>query len=177
MTAIRTENLTKRYDTGLFGRGEVTAVEGVDLVVEEGEVYGFLGPNGAGKSTTIDMLLDYARPTAGSVELFGTDVNADPQVVRERVGVLPEGYGLYDRLTARRHLEFAIDWRDADDDVGALLDRVGLDESDATRSVGDYSKGMQQRLALAMALVDDPEMIILDEPSSGLDPNGIRLLR
>jgi ABC-2 type transport system ATP-binding protein len=177
MTAIRTTGLTKRYDTGFLGRRDVTAVDGVDLVVEEGEVYGFLGPNGAGKSTTIDMLLDYAEPTEGSVELFGTDVHAEPQVVRERVGVLPEGYGLYDRLTARRHLELAIEWQDADDDVDVLLDRVGLDERDASRPVGDYSKGMTQRLALAMALVDEPDMIILDEPSSGLDPNGIRLLR
>jgi ABC-2 type transport system ATP-binding protein len=177
MDAIRTSGLTKRYGGGLLGGPEVTAVDDVDLVVEEGEVYGFLGPNGAGKSTTIDMLLDYGRPTEGSVEVLGHDVNEEPEAVRARTGVLPEGYGLYDRLTGRRHLELAVEWQDADDDPDALLDRVGLAGDDAARPVGDYSKGMQQRLALAMALVDDPELLILDEPSSGLDPNGIRLMR
>jgi ABC-2 type transport system ATP-binding protein len=176
MAAIRTNGLTKRYDGGLFGT-DVTAVDGVDLVVEAGEVYGFLGPNGAGKSTTIDMLLDYARPTEGTAEVLGFDVQADPQAVSERVGVLPEGYSLYDRLTGRRNLEFAIEWQDGDESPDDLLDRVGLDAEDAARPVGDYSKGMTQRLALAMALAGDPELLVLDEPSSGLDPNGIRLLR
>jgi ABC-2 type transport system ATP-binding protein len=176
MAAIRTNGLTKRYDGGLFGT-DVTAVDGVDLVVEAGEVYGFLGPNGAGKSTTIDMLLDYARPTEGTAEVLGFDVQADPQAVSERVGVLPEGYSLYDRLTGRRNLEFAIEWQNGDESPDDLLDRVGLDADDAARPVGDYSKGMTQRLALAMALAGDPELLVLDEPSSGLDPNGIRLLR
>lgn len=176
MPAIRTDGLTKRYDGGILG-ADVTAVDDLDLVVEEGEVYGFLGPNGAGKSTTIDMLLDYARPTDGTVEVLGYDAIAQSDAVSERVGVLPEGYGLYDRLTGRRNLEFAIEWQDATDDPAVLLDRVGLDADDAARPVGDYSKGMTQRLALAMALVGDPDLLILDEPSSGLDPNGIRLLR
>src|SRR6056297_3406256 len=176
MAAIRTSGLTKRYDGGLLG-SDVTAVDGLDLVVEEGEVYGFLGPNGAGKSTTIDVLLDYARPTAGTATVLGHDANAESEAVSERVGVLPEGYGLYDRLTGRRNLEFALDWRGADDDPDRLLDRVGLDADDAARPVGDYSKGMTQRVALAMVLVGDPDLLVLDEPSSGLDPNGIRLLR
>jgi ABC-2 type transport system ATP-binding protein len=177
MAAIETNGLTKRYSSGLLGRKTVTAVEGVDLTVAEGEVFGFLGPNGAGKSTTIDMLLDYSQPTEGRVEVLGNDINENADAVCDRIGVLPEGYGLYDRLSGRRHLEFARDWQDSDDDVDALLDRVGLDADDAARPVGDYSKGMQQRLALAMALVDDPDLLILDEPSSGLDPNGIRRLR
>jgi ABC-2 type transport system ATP-binding protein len=176
MPAIRTDGLTKRYDGGILG-ADVTAVDDLDLVVEEGEVYGFLGPNGAGKSTTIDMLLDYARPTDGTVEVLGYDAIAQSDAVSKCVGVLPEGYGLYDRLTGRRNLEFAIEWQDATDDPAVLLDRVGLDADDAARPVGDYSKGMTQRLALAMALVGDPDLLILDEPSSGLDPNGIRLLR
>jgi len=176
MSAIRTRGLTKRYDGGWFG-ADVTAVEDVDLVVEEGEVYGFLGPNGAGKSTTIDMLLDYARPTAGTAEILGHDAQAESETVSERVGVLPEGYGLYDRLSGRRNLEFAVEWQGADDDPDALLSRVGLAPDDAARPVGDYSKGMTQRLALAMALVGDPDLLVLDEPSSGLDPNGIRRLR
>ena len=176
MAAIRTSGLTKRYDGGLFG-ADVTAIEGLDLVVEDGEVYGFLGPNGAGKSTTIDMLLDYARPSEGTAEVLGLDAQADAEAVSERVGVLPEGYGLYERLSGRRNLGFAIEWQDADDDPDAVLERVGLAPEDAARPVGDYSKGMQQRLALGMALVGDPDMLVLDEPSSGLDPNGIRRLR
>jgi len=176
MAAIRTNGLTKHYDGGIMG-ADVTAVDDLDLVVQEGEVYGFLGPNGAGKSTTIDMLLDYSRPTEGTVEVLGHDAIAESEAVSERVGVLPEGYGLYDRLSGRRNLEFAIEWQDADDDPAALLERVGLGADDASRPVADYSKGMTQRLGLAMALVDDPELLILDEPSSGLDPNGIRLLR
>jgi ABC-2 type transport system ATP-binding protein len=176
MAAIQTNELTKRYSGGLLG-SDVTAVEDLDLVVEKGEVYGFLGPNGAGKSTTIDMLLDYARPTEGTAEVLGHDVQAEPKAVSERVGVLPEGYGLYDRLTGRRNLELAVEWQSADDDLDVLLDRVGLAGDDAARPVGDYSKGMTQRLALAMALAGDPDLLVLDEPSSGLDPNGIRLLR
>ncbi|MFB6270023.1 MAG: ATP-binding cassette domain-containing protein [Halobacterium sp.] len=170
MPAIRLDGLTKRY-------GDVLAVDGLDLEVAEGEVFGFLGPNGAGKSTTIDVLLDYVRPTSGTATVLGLDAQADARELREHVGVLPEGFGLYDRLTGRRHLEFAVDWKDAGDDPDALLDRVGLDAADADRPVGDYSKGMQQRLALAMALVGDPALLILDEPSSGLDPHGVRLLR
>jgi len=170
MPVIDTTNLTKRY-------GAVTAVDGLDLTVEAGEVFGFLGPNGAGKSTTIDMLLDYTRPTAGSATILGRDVHAHAAELRYDVGVLPEGFGLYDRLTGRRHLEAAIRWHDAADDPATLLDRVGLDGTDADRRVGQYSKGMCQRLALAMALVGDPELLILDEPSSGLDPHGIQTMR
>jgi ABC-2 type transport system ATP-binding protein len=174
MTVIEIDGLTKRYGS----RGdEVVAVAGLDLEVESGEVFGFLGPNGAGKSTTIDMLLDYVRPTEGTATVLGMDTHEESEELRERIGVLPEGLGLYDRLTGRRHLEFAIDWKDATDDPDAILDRVGLDVGDAARPVGDYSKGMQQRLALGMALVGDPDILILDEPSSGLDPHGIRQMR
>jgi ABC-2 type transport system ATP-binding protein len=174
MTVIRTSNLTKRYGSGDLS---VLAVDGLDLEVEAGEVFGFLGPNGAGKSTTIDMLLDYVRPTQGSATILGRDVHEESEALRRRVGVLPEGFGLYDRLTGRRHLEFAVDWKDADDDPDAVLERVGLSAADADRAVGDYSKGMAQRLALGMAIVGDPDLLVLDEPSSGLDPHGIRQMR
>ncbi|PSQ17561.1 ABC transporter ATP-binding protein [Halobacteriales archaeon QS_8_69_26] len=174
MSVIETNGVTKRYGSG---EGAVLAVNDLDLTVEEGEVFGFLGPNGAGKSTTIDVLLGFATPTDGSAEVLGHDAVTESEAVRERVGVLPEGYGLYDRLTGRRHLELAAEWTDAAADPVAMLDRVGLDADDADRVVGDYSKGMTQRLALAMALVGDPDLLILDEPSSGLDPNGIRLMR
>ncbi len=171
MAIIETTGLTKR-----FGES-VLAVDDLDLVVEEGEVFGFLGPNGAGKSTTINLLLDFIRPTDGRAEVLGCDAHQESEAVRERIGVLPEGFGLYDRLTGRRHLEFAVDWKDAADDPDDLLDRVGLDAADAERQVADYSKGMKQRLGLGMALVGDPDLLILDEPSSGLDPHGIRQMR
>ena len=167
MTAIETTGLTKTY-------GEVTAVDGLDLAIEEGEVFGFLGPNGAGKSTTINMLLDFTRPTAGSATVLGYDAQAEADAISPRVGVLPEGFDVYPRLSGRRHIEFAIETKDAADDPDAVLERVGLSADDADRPAGDYSKGMRQRLATGMALVGDPDLLIMDEPSSGLDPHGIR---
>ncbi|MFC6725962.1 ATP-binding cassette domain-containing protein, partial [Halobium palmae] len=100
MTAIELSGVTKRF-------GDVTAVDGLDLTVSEGEVFGFLGPNGAGKSTTINMLLDFVRPTEGEVRVLGRDAQAESIPVRERTGVLPEGFDVYDRLTGRKHVEFA----------------------------------------------------------------------
>jgi ABC-2 type transport system ATP-binding protein len=169
--AIRTDGLTKRYGHDVY------AVDGLTLSVEEGEVFGFLGPNGAGKSTTIDVLLDYVRPTAGSATVLGYDAQREAEEIHRRVGILPDGYSLYDRLSGRDHVEFAVDLKGASDDPDAILARVGLDSSAADRPAGTYSKGMSQRLALGMALVGDPELLILDEPSSGLDPDGIRDIR
>ena len=169
MTAIELRGVTKEF-------GDVTAVRDLDLTVEEGEVYGFLGPNGAGKSTTIDMLLDLVRPTAGTVRVLGRDATGDGVAIRQRTGVLPDGFSVYNRLSGRKHVEFAIRSKEADDDPDALLERVGLLD-DADRKAGDYSKGMRQRLALAMALVDDPDLLVLDEPSSGLDPAGAKEMR
>lgn len=169
--AIQTSGLTKRYGK------DVLAVDDLDLTVYEGEIFGFLGPNGAGKSTTIDVIMDYVRPSAGSATVLGFDAQQETREIHERVGILPDGYGLYDRLSGRKHLEYAISLKRATDDVDDLLDRVGLDSAAADRVVGGYSKGMMQRLAIAIALVGDPELLILDEPSSGLDPNGVRLVR
>jgi len=169
MPALSTDGLTKRYD-------ETVAVDDLTFQVSEGEVFGFLGPNGAGKSTTINMLLDFARPTAGTATVLGYDTRDESREIRARTGVLPEGVETYDRLTGRQHLEFAIRSKDANDDPDALLERVGLADA-VDRKAGGYSKGMQQRLMLAMALVGEPELLILDEPSTGLDPNGAREMR
>ena len=170
MSAIETDGLTKEFD-------EITAVDGLDLQVEDGEIYGFLGPNGAGKSTTINMLLDFVRPTAGSAAVLGHDPREDAAKIRRKTGILPEGGQLYERLTAREHLRWIGQTKNADVDAESLLDRVGLASEDADRPVGGFSKGMQQRLAFGMALVGEPELLLLDEPSSGLDPTGMQEMR
>ncbi|SEW16487.1 ABC transporter ATP-binding protein [Halobacterium jilantaiense] len=169
MPAIELNGVTKRY-------GDVTALRDLDLEVKDGEIYGFLGPNGAGKSTTIDILLDFVRPTSGRAGVLGMDAQADSQAIRQRIGVLPEGFQVYKRLTARQHLEFAIQSKNADNEPEALLERVGIPDA-IDRKAGGFSKGMQQRLALAIALVGEPDLLILDEPSTGLDPNGAREMR
>jgi ABC-2 type transport system ATP-binding protein len=170
MTAIETDGLTKRF-------GDLTPVDGLDLSVERGEVFGFLGPNGAGKSTTINMLLGFLEPTAGSAAVLDHDIETESRRVRERIGVLPEAFQPYDRLSAREHVEYAARIKECRPDVDGLLDRVGLDREAWDRPAGEYSKGMCQRLALASALVGDPDLLVLDEPSSGLDPEGMAEMR
>jgi ABC-2 type transport system ATP-binding protein len=161
--------VTKRF-------GTVTAVRDLSLRVEEGEVYGFLGPNGAGKSTTINMLLDFVRPSSGTLQVLGMDAQADSVAVRERTGVLPEGYDVYTRLTGRKHVEFAARSKGVSVDPESVLERVGIADA-ADRRADEYSKGMRQRLVLGMALVGDPDLLVLDEPSSGLDPAGAKEMR
>lgn len=169
MAAIETHSLSKEFNG-------ITALSELDLTIEEGEIFGYLGPNGAGKSTTIDLLLDFIRPTAGSASIFGTDVNSDSVAIRQRVGVIPDGYTLFSRLTGRQHVQYAMDTKGVDDDPMALLERVGIADA-ADRRAGGYSKGMGQRLVLAMALVGEPDLLVLDEPTTGLDPNGAREMR
>ena len=169
MSAITVDSLTKTFES-------TVALNSLSFEVADGEVFGFLGPNGAGKSTTINVLLDFIRPTAGKATVLGLDTVEGSRAIRQRTGVLPEGTQAYGRLTARQHLEFAIDSKAVDDDPEALLERVGLSESIDTKA-GGFSKGMEQRLMLAMALVGEPDLLILDEPSTGLDPNGAREMR
>jgi ABC-2 type transport system ATP-binding protein len=169
MRVIDIDELTMRY-------GDVRAVDNLTLSVSAGETFGFLGPNGAGKSTTINAMLDFIKPTDGSVRVFGHDVARESIAVRRRSGLLLEGYGAYPRLTGREHVEHAIEIKKADDDPDALLARVGLTDA-ADRAAAGYSKGMRQQMAIAVALGGEPDLFVLDEPTTELDPNGARMLR
>lgn len=135
MDAITISSLRKTY-------GNTVAVENLDLSVRKGEIFGFLGPNGAGKSTTINVLLYFVKPTTGTAFILGLDVSDDRKALHNRIGVVPENYGLYDRLSGRRHVKLAVELKDADDDPNELLDRVGLSTDDASRPAGAYSTGM-----------------------------------
>lgn len=167
--AIEASAVTKEY-------GGVRAVDSLDLTVKRGETYGFLGPNGAGKSTTIGLLLDYLRPTSGSVRVLGHDPRREIVEIHDQVGVLPDRFGLYEDRSARQHVAFVAEMKRVDDDPEALLERVGLGDA-VGDDAADFSSGMEQRLALAIALVGDPELLILDEPFGGLDPHGVRRVR
>jgi len=169
--AIRIENLSK-----VFGRGKkrVEAVKNINLEIRSGQVYGFLGPNGAGKTTTIRMLLDLIRPTTGKVSLFNQDVRREPQTLR-RVGALVEGATFYPFLTGRRNLEVLARTSDCYDP--ARINRLLAQMDMADRRVNGYSTGMKQRLGVAGALLSDPDLVILDEPTNGLDPAGIQEMR
>ena len=172
--AIALHQLSKTFGSG---RRSIDAVRGVDLEVEAGQVYGFLGPNGAGKSTTIRMIADLVRPTTGHVELFGERIDRSRTVLR-RMGALVEGALFYPHLSGRRNLEVLArtQGRLNRTELEALLERVDLSSRDA-RPVSAYSMGMKQRLGVAAALLGQPELLILDEPTNGLDPAGIREMR
>lgn len=171
--AIRTSSLTKRY-------GETTAVDSLDLEIRRGEVFGLLGPNGAGKTTTILMLLGLTEPTSGTVEVDGMVPTREPLAIKARVGYLPDDVGFYDDMTARQNLEYTAALnrlpRDiANERIDEVLADVGLAD-DGYRRVGSYSRGMRQRLGLADALVKHPSILILDEPTVNIDPEGVREL-
>lgn len=166
--AIYTDGLRKRF-------AETLALQDLDLRVRTGEVFGYVGPNGAGKSTTIALVLGLQSPTAGDVRVLDRPPS-DAAALRRRVGVLPENAGLFPRLTGAEHLEFLIGVHESDDTASGLLRRVGLD-NDGHRRVDGYSTGMAQRLRLALALVGKPDLLVLDEPAAGLDPEGITRLR
>jgi ABC-2 type transport system ATP-binding protein len=169
MAAIELDSVTKRYR-------DTIALHDLDLRVGENEIYGFLGPNGAGKTTTINILLDFVRPDEGNVRVLGYDAHRESKQVRKHAGVLPEGADVYDRLSGRQHLEFAIDSMGGDEDPEAVAERVGIRDA-LGQKAGGYSKGMKQRLVLGTALVGEPDLLILDEPTTGLDPSGAREMR
>ncbi len=171
--AIVAAGLTKRY-------GGFTAVDRLDLNLTRGEVFGLLGPNGAGKTTTILMLLGLTEPTEGESRVEGHDPVRDPLAVKRLVGYLPDNVGFYPNLTGRQNLRYTADLngltrREAPDRIDALLSQVGLQEA-ADKRAGTYSRGMRQRLGIADALVKDPRILILDEPTIGIDPEGVREL-
>ena len=160
---LETEHLTKSF------RG-LRAVDDVSLAVQKGEVYGFLGPNGAGKTTTLRMLLGLARPDMGRARIRGIDPLQDPQAAHTSLGFLPETLSLYKTLSGRQTLRFFAEMKGVSTErVDEHLALVGLQEAGDKR-VGEYSRGMLQRVGLAQALLGDPEILVLDEPTGGLDP-------
>lgn len=170
--AIETHHLSQR-----FGTHEV--VKDLSLTVEEGEVFGFLGHNGAGKTTTIHMLTTLARPAAGTARIAGHDIQTDPQGVRREIGYVPENVRLYDTLTTRENLTFFARLSGLVDEaarIDEVFDFLSIQDL-ADRRVGTFSKGMRQRVGLAQAILHRPKVLFLDEPSSGLDPMGMKMLR
>jgi ABC-2 type transport system ATP-binding protein len=161
-TAIATYDLTKIY-------GDIRAVDGIDLEVGTGEIFGFLGPNGAGKSTTIRCLVDLARPTSGRAEVLGLDSHSDSIEINARIGYLPSDVALYGDLTGRELIDYFANLRGGVDSrvVDDLADRFNADLS---RRCSEYSTGNRQKVGLIQAFMHEPELVILDEPSAGLDP-------
>jgi ABC-2 type transport system ATP-binding protein len=164
--AIATEKLTRQF-------GALTAVDAVDLRVQAGQFFGFLGPNGAGKSTTIRMLTGLLAPTSGRMELLGLDFQAHPMEVKRQIGVVPEGMGLFERLTGIEYLQFVgrmygLDRATTEKRTEELLDFMQLAEREKTL-IADYSHGMQKKLALAAAVIHGPRILFLDEPFEGVD--------
>ena len=163
MTAIiQTEKLTKTY-------GSHRGIDDVDLMVGEGEAFGFLGPNGAGKTTTIRTLLDHIRPTSGRATVFGIETTVDPVAIHRRVGYLPGEFTLYDKLTGGQTIEYFANLRGSVDPAyqADLISRLDIDPS---RKFREYSKGNKQKIGLVVALQHRPDLLMLDEPTSGLDP-------
>ncbi|MEC4668865.1 MAG: ABC transporter ATP-binding protein [Nitrospirota bacterium] len=173
------EGLTKTFWSGWPGRPSVTVLDGLTLSIEQGQIYGFLGPNGSGKTTTLKILLGLMHATTGRVEVLGKP--AGNVMVRKRIGFLPESPYFYDYLTAEEFLTFyghlaGLDRVELNKRVTHLLEIVGLVDA-RTRQLRKFSKGMLQRIGLAQALIHDPELVILDEPMSGLDPVGRKQVR
>lgn len=167
---IETRDLSKTYDG-------FTAVDKLNLHIEEGEIFGFLGPNGAGKTTTILMLLGLTEPSSGTVQVCGYNPDREPLKVKRIVGYLPEKVGFYEDLTAKQNLEYTAELNnlprgEAQERISNLLSTVGLSQV-SDQEVRKLSRGMKQRLGIADIWVKDPKLVFLDEPTSGIDPEGI----
>ncbi len=179
MLALETSDLTKDYSIGFFRKRPRRALDGVSLSVEPGEVFGLLGPNGAGKSTTLKIFLRLIFPTSGRARILGREL--DDVSMHARIGYLPENPYFYDHLTAGEFLNyvaelFGLDAAERRQRAERLLERLGL-ASSRDVAMRKFSKGMVQRVGLAQALINDPELVFLDEPMSGLDPLGRREVR
>jgi ABC-2 type transport system ATP-binding protein len=171
---LSTRLLTKRY-------GSLTAVEDLDLEVGAGELFGFLGPNGAGKTTTIKMLVGLLRPTSGTARVADIDILAEPEMAKARIGYVPDAATLYDKLSAREFLEFSgdlyhVERRLRDRRIETLLKLFDLHER-GNDFLSGYSRGMRQKVSLAAALLHDPQVLFLDEPTVGLDPQSARQMK
>jgi ABC-2 type transport system ATP-binding protein len=172
--AIQTENLTRRF-------GDLIAVDRLNLNVTRGIIFGFLGPNGAGKTTTINMLTSLLPPTAGTARVSGFDIQREPLEVKRRIGVVPEGLSLYERLTANEQIELVarlhgLGLAEIERRIPPLLDMLELEDS-ADKMILDYSHGMRKKTALACALIHAPEILFLDEPFEGIDPISTRAVK
>ena len=177
--ALETEHLSKVYKD-FWGRDKVRALDDLSVTIHRGEVFGLLGPNGSGKSTTIKLLLGLIFPTKGSARILGEPVGST--AINERIGFLPEESYLYRFLNGEEILKFygrlfKIDRRTLNKRVPELLDIVGLDAKARKRKLREYSKGMARRIGLAQALINNPDLILLDEPTTGLDPIGTREMK
>ncbi len=178
--AVEINGLTKDYITGFLKKKRVRALDDLSLNVGPGQIFGFLGGNGAGKTTTIKTLMRLQFPTAGSAKILGSDI--DDVAMHRRIGYCPENPYFYDYLTAREVMEyfgklFGYDNATIQRKTADLLNAVALDEKDWKKQLRKYSKGMLQRVGLAQSLINDPEIVFLDEPMSGLDPVGRREIR
>ena len=177
---IEIENLSKDYEVGFWKKKKVRALDGLSLQVEGGQIFGFLGGNGAGKTTTIKILMSLIFPSEGSAKILGRDIS--DVKTHARIGYCPENPYFYDYLTARELMNyfgelFGLSAAARKQRTELLLTRVGLDEKDWNKQLRKYSKGMLQRVGLAQSLINDPEIVFLDEPMSGLDPIGRREIR
>ncbi|HVF91623.1 MAG TPA: ABC transporter ATP-binding protein [Blastocatellia bacterium] len=179
-TVIEIDGLTKDYEVGFLKKKSVRALDGLTLEVRKGEIFGFLGPNGAGKTTTLKLLMRLIYPTSGSAMILGRPIQKAE--TRARIGYLPENPYFYDYLSGRELLKYTASLFGASKERAGrkaeeLLEQVGLADARADRQLRKYSKGMLQRIGIAQALVNDPEVIFMDEPMSGLDPVGRREVR
>src|SRR6478736_8957674 len=177
--ALRIEHLTKVYKD-FWGRDKVRALDDLNLTIHRGEVFGLLGPNGSGKSTTIKLLLGLIFPTRGKASILGEPAGSTS--INEKIGFLPEESYLYRFLNGEETLRFygrlfKMDRRTLNRRVPELLDIVGLDQKSRKRKLREYSKGMARRIGLAQALINNPDLILLDEPTTGLDPIGTREMK